>query len=63
MKSQKCSPKWVTKQFTANYLDVNPRTIDNMIADGRLKGYRVGRTIRLRLDEIDAAMQPFGGAV
>jgi excisionase family DNA binding protein len=56
-------PDWVTKQFTAEYLRVNPRTVDNMIADGRLKGYRIGRTIRLRLDEIDAAMQPYGGAV
>jgi hypothetical protein len=35
-----------------------------MIADGRLTGYRSGsRLVRLRIDEIDAAMQPFGGAV
>ncbi|EUA09266.1 putative dNA binding domain protein [Mycobacterium kansasii 732] len=35
-----------------------------MIADGRLTGYRAGaRLIRLDLNEVDAAMQPFGGAV
>jgi excisionase family DNA binding protein len=47
----------------ANYLGVTTRTIRQMIADGRLRGYRSGsRLVRLRLDEIDAAMQPFGGA-
>jgi excisionase family DNA binding protein len=35
-----------------------------MIADGRLTGYRSGgRLIRLDLNEVDAAMRPFGGAV
>jgi excisionase family DNA binding protein len=35
-----------------------------MIADGRLRGYRSGtRLVRLRIDEIDAALKPFGGAV
>jgi excisionase family DNA binding protein len=48
---------------TAEYLGVTERTVRQMIADGRLRGYRLGtRVIRLRRDEIDAAMQPFGGA-
>jgi hypothetical protein len=35
-----------------------------MITDGRLIGYRMGnRFIRLDLDEIDAALTPFGGGV
>lgn len=47
----------------AEYLGVTTRTIRQMIADGRLRGYRSGpRLVRLRRDEIDAAMQPFGGA-
>jgi len=47
----------------ADYLGVTTRTIRQMIADGRLLGYRSGsRLVRLRLDEIDAAMQPYGGA-
>jgi excisionase family DNA binding protein len=46
----------------AMYLGVTERTVRVMIADGRLTGYRLGgRVIRLRLSEIDAAMQPFGG--
>ncbi|CAN5523663.1 hypothetical protein BH09ACT7_BH09ACT7_08460 [soil metagenome] len=47
----------------AEYLGVTDRTIRQMIADGRLTGYRSGkRLVRVDLDEIDAAMKPFGGA-
>lgn len=48
----------------AEYLGVNERTVRNMIAAGRLTGYRSGRRlVRLDLNEVDAAMEPFGGAV
>ena len=48
----------------ADYLDVTERTIRQMIADRRLTGYRSGtRLIRVDLNEIEAAMRPFGGAV
>jgi excisionase family DNA binding protein len=48
----------------AAYLNCTTRTVYQMIADGRLTAYRSGaRLIRLRIDEIDAAMQPYGGAV
>lgn len=44
---------------TAEYLGVTTRTVSQMIADGRLRAYRLGpRVIRLRRGEIDAAMQP-----
>lgn len=47
----------------AKYLGVTDRTIRQMIADGRLTGYRSGsRLVRVDLNEIDAAMRPFGGA-
>jgi excisionase family DNA binding protein len=47
----------------AEYLGVTDRTIRQMIADGRLTGYRSGtRLVRVDLDELDAAMRPFGGA-
>lgn len=47
----------------AEYLGVTDRTIRQMIADGRLTGYRSGRRlVRLDLNEVDAAMKPFGGA-
>lgn len=54
--------RWVSQQDAAEYLGVTDRTIRQMIADGRLTGYRSGtRLVRLDLNEIDAAMQPFGG--
>jgi excisionase family DNA binding protein len=47
----------------AEYLGVSTRTIRQMIVDGRLTGYKSGtRLVRLRLEELDAAMRPFGGA-
>ncbi|KZS75732.1 DNA-binding protein [Mycobacterium kansasii] len=55
--------KYISIQQAAEYLGVTDRCIRMMIADGRLTGYRSGRRlVRLRVDEIDAAMKPFGGA-
>jgi excisionase family DNA binding protein len=46
----------------AEYLGVTDRTIRQMIADGRITGYRSGsRLVRVDLNEVDAAMRPFGG--
>jgi excisionase family DNA binding protein len=48
----------------AEYLGVTDRTIRQMISDGRLTGFRSGkRLVRVDLNEVDAAMQPFGGAL
>lgn len=47
----------------AEYLGVTDRTVRQMIADGRLIGYRNGqRLVWVDLNEVDAAMEPFGGA-
>jgi excisionase family DNA binding protein len=55
--------RYVTIGDAAEYLQVTDRTIRQMIADGRLTGYRSGaRLVRVDLNEIDAAMKPFGGA-
>jgi len=55
--------RYVKIAAAAEYLQVTDRTIRQMIADGRLTGYRNGtRVVRVDLNEIDAAMQPFGGA-
>jgi excisionase family DNA binding protein len=53
-------PRWASLLETAKYLSVAERTVRQMIYDGRLKGYRLGRTVRIDLNEVDDAMLPFG---
>ena len=54
---------YATLKQAAEYLGVTDRTIRQMIADGRLTGYRNGpRLIRVDLNQIDVVMEPFGGA-
>lgn len=56
-------PVYITQKEAAQVLCLTDRTVRTMIADGRLRAYRLGpRVIRLRLDEVEAALQPFGGA-
>jgi hypothetical protein len=53
---------WVTQSFVAAHLDVTTRTVRDMTADGLLRGYRLNRGfVRYDLNEVDAALQPFGG--
>jgi excisionase family DNA binding protein len=48
---------------TAELLGCTTRTIRQMVADGRLRAYRLGpKFVRLRSDEVLAALQPYGGA-
>ncbi len=50
---------YITQQEAGELLGVTDRTVRSMCADGRLRGYRLGRkVIRLRLDEVEAALQP-----
>jgi len=54
--------RWVKIAEVADHLGVTIRTVRQMLADGRLVGYHNGnRFIRLDLNEVDAAMKPFGG--
>jgi excisionase family DNA binding protein len=47
----------------AEYLGVTDRTVREWISQGKISGYRINaRVIRVDLNELDAAMQPFGGA-
>ena len=55
------SPPNMSIPDTALYLGITETTVRGMIADKRLKAYRLGdRVIRLRRSEIDAAMRPVG---
>jgi excisionase family DNA binding protein len=41
----------------ADYIDVNPITIRQMISDGKIRAYRSGqRIVRVDLNELDAVM-------
>jgi excisionase family DNA binding protein len=42
----------------AEFLDVHPRTIRRMIRGGDLRGYRVGRLIKVDMHEVYAYAQP-----
>ena len=56
--------RWASINDTAEHLGVTERTVRQMIVDGRLIGYRLGpKFIRLDLDEVDAALTPYGGGV
>lgn len=40
----------------AEHLDIHPRTLRRRIADGSVAGYRVGRLIKVDLDEAEAVL-------
>jgi excisionase family DNA binding protein len=51
-------PRWASYRETAAYIGVNERTVRQMVDDGRLKQYSLGkRLVRFDLNEVDAAMR------
>jgi excisionase family DNA binding protein len=55
--------RFVSIQQAAEYLGVDPRTIRNMLLDGRLEAYTLGpRIVRIRLSALNSALMPYGGA-
>lgn len=54
--------EYISQKEAATLLGCTDRTIRNHIAFGRLIGYRLGRTVRLKRAEVEAALVPFGGA-
>jgi excisionase family DNA binding protein len=64
MPKTKADDKLKSIAWTAEYLGVNERTIRNMLYDGRLKAYKLGpRVVRIRLSDIDAALEPWAEAI
>jgi excisionase family DNA binding protein len=50
---------WVDRIDASVYLGVAPITIDRMVDDGRLPGYRLApRGVRFRLADLDAFLEP-----
>lgn len=55
--------RWASMKQGADHIGVTVQTIRQMIADGKITGYRVNKRLyRVDLNELDAALQPFGGA-
>ena len=64
MKLNATDDRLLSVAAAAQYMDVNPMTIRNMLKDGRLKAYTLGpRVLRIRLSDINAALSLYGGAV
>ena len=61
--NQRRPRRWASMQEAAEYLGVSSRTVREWITRGQITGYRINaRVYRVDLDEVDAAMRPFGGA-
>jgi excisionase family DNA binding protein len=55
--------RFISIADAAAYLGVDPMTVRNMLRDGRLQAWTLGpRVLRIRLSDIKAALQPYGGA-
>lgn len=60
------SRRYISISEAAEYLGISTKFVRNLIAEGEIKGYRIGsyarhRTVRVDLDEIDdKLMQPIG---
>ena len=52
-------PRWASLEVAAEYIGVSPKTLRRRIADGEIRGYRIGsRLIRVDLAELDALASP-----
>jgi excisionase family DNA binding protein len=61
MAAQETTPSpWLTKAEAAEYMRVDPRTIDRWAATGRLTKHRVAgvQSVRFSRDELDRLVQP-----
>jgi excisionase family DNA binding protein len=58
------APPDMTIEDVARFLGVTTKAVRTMIADKRLRAYKLGdRVIRFRRTDVDAAMTAIGGAV
>jgi len=53
------TPRLVKLTAAADRYDISPRTIRRHIAQGRIRGYRLGdRLIRVSLEDVEALARP-----
>jgi excisionase family DNA binding protein len=59
---ERAQRRWASMNEAADYAGVGIRTIREWISQGKITGYRMNaRLIRVDLNELDSAFQPFGG--
>lgn len=62
--AERIAPAFTNQTGAATYLGCTGRTIRNMIADGRLPGYKLGdsRAVRIRIADLEAMLRPIPAA-
>ena len=50
--------EWLTPKQAAELVGVTTRTVQNWIKDGKVRGYQVVGSIRVKRSDVDALYQP-----
>ena len=50
--------EWLTLKQAAELVGVTPRTVQNWIKNGKVRGYQVVGRIRVKRSDVDALYQP-----
>ena len=53
--------EWLTLKQAAEFVGVTPRTVQNWIKNGKVRGYQVVGRIRVKRSDVDALYQPKEG--
>jgi excisionase family DNA binding protein len=48
------SERYFTRREAADFMRVAERTVDRLLAEGRLKALRIGRSVRIRLSDVES---------
>jgi excisionase family DNA binding protein len=49
--------QWLSTAAAAKFLGITPRTLYRFIDEGQIPGYRFGRVIRLKQDDVEAFIE------
>jgi len=55
-------PRWLSLPAAASWVSLSVKTIRRRIADGELRAYRCGKSIRVKTDDLEAMMRPVPSA-
>lgn len=60
LKSVGTLPRWLTTKEAAELMAMHKQTVQRLCAGGELKSVRVGRTYRIRAEDIEEYMNSLG---